>query len=290
MKSKALFIIPIIIIFFFLGTYLNKSGVFSAQKAASTITDTSNTEEPIPSPTPTPTPSPTPKPTPKPLTFAQMNAKYGPCVRLPVLMYHHIQDPTGQTSPSVSPEFFTSQMEYLQTKGYTTVSTDQLINFFNSNTPLPAKPVMITFDDGYDNFANTAVPILNQFGYKATMFLSTGLVGNPNYLTWDQIKGINSTNIRFANHTWSHKNTHNSDEVLEAEIGVAQTQLEERGLGAPKTFAYPYGIVGRGVNYLQENGFILAFTTRPGTTQCAQQSLSLPRTRIGNSSLSNYGL
>jgi hypothetical protein len=269
-----------------------KTRNYFSPQAPSTTSTSESAPQPSPTLTPTATPTATPSatPTPKPLTFAQMNAQYGPCVKLPTLMYHHIQDPAGQTSPSVSPEFFQPQMEYLQTKGYTTVSPQQLINFFSSGTPLPAKPVMITFDDGYADFASNAVPILNQFSHKAVMFLSTGLVNNPDYLTWDQIAGINSSNISFGNHTWSHKNTQSSDETIEAEIGVAQTQLEEKGLGSPKTFAYPYGIVGRGVKYLQANEFLLAFTTQPGSTLCSQQSLVLPRIRVGNANLSNYGL
>ena len=97
--------------------------------------------------------------------------------------------------------------------------------------------------------------------------------------------------VLFANHTWSHKNvTGNSLDVVEKEITTADTQLTDHGLNSPKTFAYPYGpATAAAENYLNSLGYKIAFTTTPGSTLCKKQRLALPRIRVGNSPLSNYG-
>lgn len=223
-----------------------------------------------------------------------MNSLYGPCVRLPVLMYHHIQSREAatankQTNLTVYTDVFASQMQYLKDKGYSAVSMTDLVNFFDSGTPVPAKSVMITFDDGYSDFYSDAYPILSGLGFRATVFVPTGLMQNPGYLSWDEISGMNSI-VLFANHTWSHKNVASKNTPMENEIGTADTQLSEHGLNSPKIFAYPYGPESiPAENYLNSLGYKAAFTTQIGNILCKKQRLALPRVRIGNGSLSNYG-
>jgi peptidoglycan/xylan/chitin deacetylase (PgdA/CDA1 family) len=121
------------------------------------------------------------------------------------------------------------------------------------------------------------------------MFVPTGLMNNPGYLSWDEIKGMNGP-VLFANHTWSHKSVVTQTSVMQNEISLADTQLAEHGLNFPKVFAYPYGpdtIASE--NYLSSLGYKAAFTTKPGSVLCKKQRLNLPRLRIGNAPLSNYG-
>lgn len=242
------------------------------------------------------TPTLTPTPTPRPLTLTEMNERYGPCVYLSTLMYHHVEDlnmaKEKAYSNTISPEIFRKQMEYLRDQGYTTVKMIDLINFFDAGTPLPQKSILLTFDDGYRDFESKAYPILSEFGFRATVFLATGLMENPDYLSWAKIEEMaRSGNILFANHTWSHKNVQAIKEVIEKEIGTADKQLADRGLNSPKVFAYPYGLVSsEAQRFLTSRGYSLAFTTNSGSILCQKQHLQLPRIRIGNSDLSYYGL
>ncbi len=244
------------------------------------------------SPTPTPTPSPTP--TPKPLTFAEMNALYGPCVRLPVFMYHHIQSRDQavfkkQTNLTVYADVFRSQMDYLKSRNYTILGMADLVNFFDSGTPIPPKGILLTFDDGYRDFYTDAYPVLSGFDFKSTMFVPTGLMENPDYLTWEEINSMRSS-VLFANHTWSHKSVLTKADVMEKEISTADTQLNDRGLNNPKIFAYPYGPDNiASENYLQSLGYKAAFTTKNGSILCKKLRFDLPRVRIGNVPLSYYG-
>lgn len=248
-------------------------------------------------PTPTPIPEPTPTPTPRPLTFAEMNSLYGPCAYVPTLMYHHVQDMNeakaqGHAGLTVDIGTFRNQMQYLKDRGYNTIRPIDLINFFDAGSGLPAKPMLLTFDDGYDDFGNVAAPILREMGLQGTAFIPTGLMENQGYMNWSKVMEIAGWgNIYFANHTWSHHNVAASRATDEKEIGTADKQLGDRGLNPAKVFAYPYGFPSdAGVSVLQQFGYRIAFTTYPGSTLCKGQRLALPRIRIGNASLGAYGL
>ncbi|HEX6977113.1 MAG TPA: polysaccharide deacetylase family protein [Patescibacteria group bacterium] len=247
-------------------------------------------------PSPTPTSVPTPTPTPKPLTFEERNKLYGPCVHLPTIMYHHIRNldvarSKGDLGLSVDPGDFRSQMQYLKDKGYTPVSPEVLTSFFDSGASVPSNSILITFDDGYDDFAANALPVLKEFGFKATLFLPTGLVNNQEFLTWDQVQeAANSGLVYIANHTWSHHSVAVSFDVDKKEIETADTQLKEHGLNQGLVFAYPYGnYADYAISILQSLNYKLAFTTVPGSTMCKQKRFTLPRIRIGNAPLSAYG-
>jgi peptidoglycan/xylan/chitin deacetylase (PgdA/CDA1 family) len=212
-------------------------------------------------------------------------------------MFHHIESeaeakPKNQTSLAVTPEFFAKDMAYLQTHGYTPIYPRDLTNFFDNGTPLPKKAVMITLDDGYeDNYIN-AYPILKQYGFKATIFTPTGLVDNPDYLSWDQIKEMAGSGlVYFANHTWSHHSSAGTLAVQDKEISLADSQLAQNGLNVDKIFAYPYGNPSTDAEkILTKYGYKLAFTTVPGMTMCKGKRFTLPRTRMGNADLNHYGL
>lgn len=243
----------------------------------------------------TPVATPTPTPTPQPLTFAEMNSLYGPCVYLPTLMYHHIQEmdvakEKNQSGLTVTPEVFKAQMQYLKDKDYQTVGFSDLINFFDNGGVVAKKSILITFDDGYDDFYLNALPILKEIGFKASVFIPTGLIDNPGYLIWEQISDASGYGIYFGNHTWSHKNVFQAKDVIEKEITLADTQLTERGFNQLKVFAYPYGSSNTySEAVLKKLGYQLAFTTIPGSTQCKKLRYDLQRIRIGNVSITAYG-
>ena len=248
---------------------------------------------PLPSISPTPTRTATP--TPRPLTFSEMNTLYGPCVYAPTLMYHHVQSPEdakakNQTGLTVRTADFRVQMQYLKDRSYTVISMQDLLSFFEQRVKPQSKSILLTFDDGYDDFFTDAYPILKEFGYSATVFIPTGLMNNAGYLYWDKIAEMTGNRILFANHTWSHKNVKTKEDVLKMEISTADVQLNEKGLNGPKVFAYPYGLESAlTISFLQGLNYKLAFTTRHGGTLCKKQILDLPRIRIGNGSLSIYG-
>jgi hypothetical protein len=127
-----------------------------------------------------------------------------PCKRgIPILMYHKIGDPPeGSKMPNlwVSTTTFRKQLDYLKKRGYTPILFKDLYAFWDGKKQLPEKPILLTFDDGYQNNYTAAAPILKEFGYPATLYVVVQTVGwdnawhNPEsevrlkMVTWDQLK------------------------------------------------------------------------------------------------------
>lgn len=249
----------------------------------------------LPSLSPSPESSLSAIPTQKSLSFADMNAKYGPCAQVLVLMYHHIQSEAdakkdGQTSLSVDPKFFREHLQYLKDKNYSVITPQNIIDFFDKDISLPKKPVLITLDDAYEDNYFDAYPILKEFSFPAVIFTPTGLVNNPDYLNWDEINQMKDL-VYFGNHTWSHHSSSGTLDTLKKEISLADSQLTEHSLNSDKVFAYPYGNPSQNAeSVLSSLNYKLAFTTTHGTILCKSQRYFLPRIRVGNAPLNKYGL
>lgn len=217
-------------------------------------------------------------------------ATYGPCRTIPILMYHHVDDKSG--SLYVSKSTFAGQMDYLVNKGYNTVTLSDVVESLQGLRTLPAKPLVITFDDGYqDNYLN-AYPILRERNMKATFFIITQLVGGGEYLTWDQLREMTGNPlVTVGDHTLSHKAVVMETETqMKDEILSAQSILESRLGVKVNTFAYPYGSLNSNAEkILREGEFIAAVTTQRGLS-CAKLPYDLPRIRIGNAGMANFGL
>ena len=228
----------------------------------------------------------------------QTTRQAGFCLNIPILMYHHIQPQNiaqekEQTALTVDLEVFETQMRYLVENGYQTISLEQLAQFLIAHQSQPSKSIVITIDDGYQDIFSYAFPILQKYNLKANLMIPTGLLNNPDYITWDQLGQMIRSNLIFvANHTWSHANlTSASSEKINFEVQTAQKQFAERLGSSPKIFAYPYGQISQAIiNYLSTNGFLAAVSTIQGKTQCQSSIFSLGRIRIGNSPLKSYGI
>lgn len=299
-KSLKKFILPAALLIIIL---ISTSGYFvflnkSKQEIISPLANKSASKiSPTKIPSPTATPSATISPTSS--LSAQAAPLSGFCERIPVLLYHHIQPydaakQKGQTSLTVDNGFFDQQMAYLSSSGYNTLSADQLVNSLISHQQLQGKDVVVTLDDGYQDIFTYAYPIAQKYHIILNLMIPTGLVGgNPDYLTWGELKEMVGSGLVFAyDHTWSHASLGNAPlDKIKYEILTAKTQLEQN-LGRPVTiFTYPYGSENsKVISILKENGFTGAFSTIPGFYQCDSFIMSLHRNRIGNSSLAYYGL
>lgn len=235
--------------------------------------------------------------TPKPLTFAEMNEQFGPCVSLPTLMYHHIEDMNkakseGHANLSVAPDVFRNQLTYLRSKGYIATFPNTVIDFFDKGVKPNTKSVLLTFDDGYDDFYTNVYPLLKEFGMKAVLFLPTGLANNPGYVTWNQVSEMNASGLVFiANHTWSHKSMDSGAKPAMEEMKKADQQLFDHAMNNPKVFAFPYGTTSSyAISDLSALGYQAGFTTKHGKVLCKKQRLILPRIRVGNAPLASFGL
>ena len=151
-------------------------------------------------------------------------------------------------------------------------------------TTLPAKTIALTFDDGYIDFYYNAYPILRRYNLNATVFVITGFVGKPAYLTWGQIKEMQGSGlIHFGAHTVHHYQlTALSDDSLRYELTESKKVLEEE-TGVPVNFmAYPYGVSDtRVIAMTRQAGYIGSAGTWAGKIQSEGTIYNMPRLRIG---------
>ncbi|MDE3076842.1 MAG: polysaccharide deacetylase family protein [Chloroflexota bacterium] len=244
----------------------------------------------IPTPTMTPTPLPTATPTPVP-------PKPGAVTHVPILMYHYIRE-LPPTTPdrlgyglSVSPRLFEQQLSYLAGAGYHIVSMAQLAGHMTRGTPLPANPIVLTFDDGYADFYSAALPLLQQYHFSATTYLVVDFLNRPGYMTWQQAAQLRDLGFEIGAHTLHHVDL----AVVPASTAHAQIDQSRRilrqRLNAPvETFAYPSGRFNAAVlREVARSGFTSAVTTNFGDRYTVGQLLTLPRVRVpGGISTPNF--
>lgn len=206
-------------------------------------------------------------------------------VAVPIIMYHSIlSDPSRQGAYVITPAQFEQDLQYLQAGGYTTVTVADLIAYVREGRPLPDRPVMLTFDDGYYNNYHYAHPLLEQYGMRAVLspvaVWSEYYTAHPNecdrdnysHLTWEQLRQMAQSGVwEIQNHSYdlhhldkgqkgATKRKGETDEGyrlrLKNDLATAQNLLTKQVGVTPAAFAYPYGAISyASQEVLEELGF-----------------------------------
>lgn len=207
-----------------------------------------------------------------------------------IIMYHHLSPKQKLLNDYVlSVQDFENDLKYLSDRGYETINVAELISHVRYGTPIPEKPVMITFDDGCESFLVYAVPLLKQYGMKAVVSVVGSYADEAtkvddhnvdySYLTWEQISELQKSGIaEIQNHSYklhrldgrrkgSMKRQGESkeayQEMLRADLSRMQQQLFECTGVYPSTFTYPFGLISPGAREVVEDmGFDAAFNCR----------------------------
>jgi peptidoglycan/xylan/chitin deacetylase (PgdA/CDA1 family) len=164
-------------------------------------------------------------------------------VEMPIFVYHHVVPGHAAGALFVTPDGFEQQLKFLRDNGYQTVSFDDLADCLEYGAPLPDRPAIISFDDGWDNQFNYAFPLLQKYGFTATFFVVTDYLDHQNFMTTDQLKTMIAAGMTIGSHSRSHPALPaiGKPQRLKDEIAGSKAWLEEK-LGVPiTTFAYPYG-------------------------------------------------
>lgn len=167
-----------------------------------------------------------------------------PSSSVPILCYHHITpDDNGKSDAmSISRKQLSAQLKALADSGYHSILPDQLYAFLHAGTPLPARPVMITFDDTRAEHFSIAAPLLQQYGFKGVFFVMTVPIGKPGYMTGSQIKALSDMGHVIGAHTWDHPHAANirpSD--IDKQFRSPRHHLETITGRPVYYFAYPFG-------------------------------------------------
>ena len=169
-------------------------------------------------------------------------------VEVPILVYHHIRSSVSVGSRAerrltVTAEIFDYQMKYLQENGYYVITFATLVDSLDGVSELPAKSVIISFDDGWEDQFVYALTTLQKYRYNATFFVVTNSVGSPGCLSWSQLRRLLVEGMEIGSHSRSHPRLDkiNNPGILWDQIYTSKQILESRLGAAVDEFAYPYG-------------------------------------------------
>lgn len=165
---------------------------------------------------------------------------------VPILAYHDIgkprQYPGGDRSPAVSKDSFIWQIEYLIRNRYNVISLDGLLGAQRHFADRQRRRVVLTFDDGFDNFYTDAYPVLRRYGLCATLFVVADYIGQTGWLTKEQLKELADNGVTIGSHTKSHCYLPSlQDEEIKTQVIESKRLLEALLERQVNIFCYPNG-------------------------------------------------
>jgi peptidoglycan/xylan/chitin deacetylase (PgdA/CDA1 family) len=254
--------------------------------ATSTVTATATaTATPQPTATPSPTATQTPTPGPTPDGVART-------LQVPILMYHYVSVPPAgadiyRRDLSVTPALFESHLKYLTDAGYHVITLDDLLYALAQGRELPTKPVILTFDDGYEDNYTNAFPLLQKYDLVGHFFVISDFVnqGRPGYMTWPQIEEMAAAGQRFGSHSRDHPSlSGQSDDYLVWQALGGKEALEEHLGQHPRWISYPAGQYDdRTIAVYKSAGYWGGLTTQQGATHTLDDIFELKRVRVRGS-------
>jgi len=220
-----------------------------------------------------------PYPTPDPMPRA---------TRIPILMYHYLSIPPEDSDIyrqdlSVSPGLFVEHLNLLWNEGYETISLYELLNHLTIGAPLPDKPVILTFDDGYRDNYEYAFPLLLRWGMDATFFVVTDFIdeANPRYVSWDMLRTMYTAGMSIEAHSRNHASLKNRDVPF---LGWQARTLErfQEELGTrPRFISYPAGEYdGLTISVFHNSNYWGGVTTVQGAEHRNDRLFELKRVRV----------
>jgi peptidoglycan/xylan/chitin deacetylase (PgdA/CDA1 family) len=208
---------------------------------------------------------------------------------LRILFYHRVADARDELA--VASRRFREQMDFLASGGYRVVDVMQAAALLAQGDSVE-RTIGLSFDDGYLDLAENALPVLSEHGFRATVFVATGVTDGrasfawyrrqPPLLTWDDIVELDGGTFEFEAHTETHPNLLDvDDERAAAEIVGSRAELESR-LGRPVTaFSYPAGLFGpRERRLVIAAGYEVAVSCEPGVNLPSTDRFTLRRRQI----------
>lgn len=216
---------------------------------------------------------------------------------IPILLYHKIGRPQPRSlvkGQYVSPSLFRGHLGYLVKAGYHVISLAQVVEFLGSGVMPAPKPMVITFDDGYQCIYEEAFPLLLEQGFSATVFLVGSGIGATNeweqaigdvaepMMDCQQIQEMMAHGMEFASHTWYHRHlTQIPLGEARREIADSKTELEDMSGKPIRFFSYPYGEYDQAIRDLvEESGYLGACSTRKGVNIPGQDPYLLRRMNV----------
>lgn len=218
-------------------------------------------------------------------------------IAVPVLMYHSISSRPNKVShpyfeTNTDPETFHIQMDWLAKNGYRAILLTNIGQELRRPNQERERPIVITFDDGFKDFLENAAPVLSNFHFPATVFLSTGFIGKRlmerECLSWADVRSLSLKGIEFGSHTVTHPKLHHlSAEMLLQEITNSKDSIEQSVGVRANSFSYPYAFPQENAAFvsdlrriLGEQGYTHGVTTKIGRVHATDDWLFMKRIPI----------
>lgn len=225
---------------------------------------------------------------------------------IPILIYHSLSSQASAPYKpfSMDPGQFTEQMEHIAAGGYTALTVGQLLAAIaGSSVPPPERPIVITFDDGFEDLHSVALPVLTRLGLRATAYIVTAYLGGTSrwlaplgegdrpMLSTRQVRDLDEAGVEIGAHGHRHLALDEMPlSVAESEIDTSRICLEEIVDHEVVTFAYPFGYHTQSIKrYLAASGFESACGVKQALSYRGDDQFALARAIVG-SDLSTAGL
>lgn len=208
-------------------------------------------------------------------------------------IYHRFGEPR-YPSTNIATEVFAAQLRLLHQEGVAVLPLSEVVARLERGADLPERCAVLTVDDAFRSFLNTAMPVLRQYRYPLTLFVSTDSVGHGDYLSWDELRALQAEGIEIGSHTASHDSLLSKRpgeapnawlERLRRDVQRAQLALTRELGRTPRLFAYPYGeTTPETARLIRELGFAGAAVQHSGVIWAQSDRYQLPRFPMGGSS------
>lgn len=212
---------------------------------------------------------------------------------IPILVYHSIDTEctTAYRRWMVTPQGFGAQLRALAERGYRSITVEELALLRRSGQPVPPKTCLITFDDGLRDFAKGAMPVLAARGFRATLYVVSGLVGatacwlsdlgegERPMLDWPALRDLQGAGVEIGSHTVRHPELDTLPRARAVQEIQDSKHMLEDGLGvAVTTFAYPHGYASRTTRRIaEEAGYLAACRVRHALSDPTEDLFALSR-------------
>jgi peptidoglycan/xylan/chitin deacetylase (PgdA/CDA1 family) len=204
-----------------------------------------------------------------------------------MLIYHHVADNTPRVT-SVTANELRQHLQYFKDNNFKVIGLDVLINHLKHATPIADNAVVLTFDDSFENNYTTAHPILMEFGYPYTIFISPGSIDNRvgPVLSWQQIKKMSADGVLVANHAMNHEHMtqlepgeNQADWLarMKQSILQAEQRIKEETGQNHQWLAYPYGEFNNALEALVKDLGFIGIGQQSGAIGSATLLTRIPR-------------
>jgi peptidoglycan/xylan/chitin deacetylase (PgdA/CDA1 family) len=226
--------------------------------------------------------------------------RFGEGPGVPILMYHSVGRGADTRHPyydtNISPAVFQRHLQFLRREGYTTAYLSDIVEILQNGRDFQ-KLVAITFDDGFRSFYSQAFPMLSKYGFTATLFVPSGLVGQQNsslgpepFMTWDEIREVSRHGVHIGSHSVSHPDLYRLDSrALEGEVRFSKATIENNIGESVRSFAYPFAFPEHDQSFsrrfgalLQHVGYDSGVSTVIGRARRSHHRYVLPRLPVNS--------